>query len=213
MLCCNVQVMWSIGVTALLVSSVLLTALIAWMDHFDMPTVEEEAATHEVLQRLTSQQPEAGLEDGDTRLTMQRSAATTLSGIMSPFREQQGSSHPPPSGSTAVGNTPREVAVITQPSRPSAAQVGLQAALAPCVELVSCMLLHHTLSDICKSFCRNLCVLSCIMRFQAATDCYRSQAEVVRRLSIAHVRVSVLLCCPCRGWIICISTAWFEECR
>jgi hypothetical protein len=35
-LCCAVlgQVMWSIGVTALLVSSVVLTALIAYMDHF-----------------------------------------------------------------------------------------------------------------------------------------------------------------------------------
>lgn len=119
--------MWSIGVTALLVSSVLLTALIAYMDAFDMPTIEEQAATQDILERLTTQEREAELEDGDTRLTMQRSAATTLSGIMSPFREQQGSSHPPPSGS----NAPREVALVTQPSRNSAAQVGLQAAPTP----------------------------------------------------------------------------------
>jgi hypothetical protein len=120
--------MWSIGVTALLVSSVLLTALIAYMDHFDMPTIEEQAATQDVLQRLTTldQEREAGLDDGDTRLTMQRSAASTLSGIMSPYREQQGSSHPPQSAGGAQ-HTPREVALVTQPSRNSAAQVGLQA--------------------------------------------------------------------------------------
>jgi hypothetical protein len=113
--------MWSIGVTALLVSSVVMTALIAHLDHFDMPTAEETAATAGVLQRLTSQQPQGGLDDADTRLSMQRSAATTLSGIMSPFREQQGSSHPTPSG---ANGQQREVGLTTQPSRTSAAQVG-----------------------------------------------------------------------------------------
>ncbi|KAF8068411.1 hypothetical protein HT031_002100 [Scenedesmus sp. PABB004] len=44
------QIMWSIGVTALLVSSVAMTGIIAWMDHFDGPLAgdgpgdEEEGA-------------------------------------------------------------------------------------------------------------------------------------------------------------------------
>jgi hypothetical protein len=42
--CCYIftllQVMWSIGCTALLISSLVMTAMIAYMDHFDMASPE-----------------------------------------------------------------------------------------------------------------------------------------------------------------------------
>lgn len=118
---CLLQVMWSIGVTALLVSSVVMTALVAYLDHFDMPSVEEAAATQEMLQLLTPQQQQAGPEDPGTRLSMQRSAATSLSGIMSPPHqfEQQGSGHQSPSGP----GSQQQIALVQQGRKDSAAQV------------------------------------------------------------------------------------------
>jgi hypothetical protein len=100
-----------------------MTALVAYLDHFDMPSVEEAAATQEVLQLLTPQQQQAGPEDPGTRLSMQRSAATSLSGIMSPPHQfdHQGSGHQSPSGPESQ----QQIALVQQGRRDSAAQVSM----------------------------------------------------------------------------------------
>lgn len=59
----------------------------------DMPTVEEEAATEEVLARLTLQHS-AQPDSPNTHLTTAHTVPTTQSGVMSPFQEQSGSNHP-----------------------------------------------------------------------------------------------------------------------
>lgn len=118
--------MWSLGVTALLISSVLMTALVAYLDHFDMPDDEEAAATQDILQHLTAAQQQAGPHDPDTRLSLQRSAATTLSGVLSPPREleQQASSHPP-----SGPGSQRLIALAQQGRKESAAQVSAAVAM------------------------------------------------------------------------------------
>lgn len=100
-----------------------------------MPTIEEQAAADEVLDRLTLQQQEAGPDNPDTRLTLQRSAATTLSGVLSPWLEGEGSNHPQAAhtqhtatAATTTANTAatqlQQIQLRTQPSRQtSAAQV------------------------------------------------------------------------------------------
>lgn len=118
-------VMWSLGVTALLVSSVLMTALVAYLDFFDMPSLEEQTATQEILQHLTAQQQQGGPDDPDTRLSLQRTAATTMSGVLSPPREleQQASSHPP-----SGPGSQRLIALAQQGRKESAAQVSMAVA-------------------------------------------------------------------------------------
>lgn len=81
--------------------------------------MEEQAVTDQVLERLTLQQQEAGPDNHDTRLTLQRSAATTLSGVYSPFQEQQGSTHPNEAGGQ------QQIALAPQSRRTSASQVGV----------------------------------------------------------------------------------------
>ncbi|WIA30626.1 hypothetical protein OEZ86_000704 [Tetradesmus obliquus] len=54
-------VMWSIGCTALLISSVVMTTMIAYMDHFDMTSPElPDEDDLEAAQSLTARQPPAG---------------------------------------------------------------------------------------------------------------------------------------------------------
>jgi hypothetical protein len=88
--------------------------------------MEEQAHTDEVLERLTLQQRLAGPDDPDTRITLQRSAATTLSGVLSPFHDFTASSHPPPSGPGAqqgIAMTAQQSRVLnTQESKSNAIQ-------------------------------------------------------------------------------------------
>eukprot|EP00775_Hariotina_reticulata_P004562 gene4562-4816_t len=48
-------IMWSLGPTYLLCSSVAMTALVAYMDHFDMSPIEEDAVSEAELHQLMQQ--------------------------------------------------------------------------------------------------------------------------------------------------------------
>lgn len=47
--------MWSIGVTALVISSLVMTALVAYMDHFDVTWDDTEDPDEDAREALTSQ--------------------------------------------------------------------------------------------------------------------------------------------------------------
>lgn len=105
----------------------LCDACVGWLVHVDMPTLQEQVATEEVLERLTHLPPP---DAADTRLTMQRTAATTMSGVLSPCFEGEGSSHP--QGEPAVQQQrqqqQQQIALTQQGRRTSASQVGPHAA-------------------------------------------------------------------------------------
>lgn len=69
------QIMWSLGPTYLLCSSVVMTALVAYMDHFDMSPDEEDTAREAELQQLM--QPASG-----PAVAADRSAGASASGAM-----------------------------------------------------------------------------------------------------------------------------------